>query len=122
MLASTLPQPNEISKALQNSTRTVYLYLNFMQSNVVNSARASVHECIVCSNGCIAYVGLHLRLTECPKCRMVKPVSIEVSQLVHVMIYQNLPIFTLILLQFTTIYQYLLVFYYYLLMFYNTLF
>jgi len=87
MLASTLPQPNEISKTLQNTSRTVYHYLNFMQSNVVNSARASVHACLVCSNGCIAFVGLHLTLTECPKCHQIRPVSHEVSNISTLLLF-----------------------------------
>ena len=89
MLASTLPQPNEISKTLQNTSRTVYHYLNFMQSNVVNAARASAHACLVCSNGCIAFVGLHLTLTECPICHQIRPVSDEVSNISTVLLFTS---------------------------------
>lgn len=78
MLASTLPAPNEISEALKNSSRTVYHYLQYLQSNFVNSARASVHECMVCSKGCIAYVGSNLDLTACPVCGTNKSESEKV--------------------------------------------
>lgn len=82
MLASTLPQPNAISEALKSSSRTIYHYLNFMQRNVVNSARASIHECPVCSKGCIAFVGLYSGCIECPICHTSRDVSSEVCSLI----------------------------------------
>ena len=106
MSASALPNPNEISEALKSSTKTVYHYLNFMRTNVVNSARASIHECVVCPKGCIAYVGLNCDRQSCPICYSVRTLSSEVMYSIF--------LFTIYLLQFTI---YLLLFTNYLLRF-----